>query len=230
MKVLGIIPARGGSKGVPRKNIKLLGGKPLIAYTLDAVLKSNILHHVVSTDDEEIAEISKNFGGNVPFIRPPEIATDTASSLDVAIHALNMMEHINNIKYDAIMLLQPTTPFRNENDINQSIIIMDDSDADSVISVVDVGGTHPARMKFVRDGYLIDPDFVEEREGQNRQELEPMYIRNGGIYLSKKNVLMSGSFKGKNSKAYIMPEERSVNIDTFTDFEYAEWILSKKQK
>ena len=103
------------------------------------------------------------------------------------------------------------------------------SGADSVISVTDVGGTHPARMKFIVDGNLIDPPFVEAFEGQNRQELPPMYIRNGGIYLTKVDTIRKGSFKGKISKALVMPEKKSVNIDNIDDFEFAEWLMSKRQ-
>lgn len=207
MRILGIIPARGGSKGLPGKNIKLLNGTPLIAYTIKEALNSNLDEFIVSTDSEEIAEVARNYGGKVPFLRPAEIATDNASSLDVVLHALDFMKEHENKEYDAIMLLQPTTPYRDSADINQAINLLISSDADSVISVTDVGGTHPARMKFIVDGNLIDPPFVEAFEGQNRQELPPMYIRNGGIYLTKVDTIRKGSFKGNISKALVMPEK-----------------------
>ncbi len=229
MRILGIIPARGGSKGLPGKNIKLLNGTPLIAYTIKEALNSNLDEFIVSTDSEEIAEVARNYGGKVPFLRPAEIATDNASSLDVVLHALDFMKEHENKEYDAIMLLQPTTPYRDSADINQAINLLISSDADSVISVTDVGGTHPARMKFIVDGNLIDPPFVEAFEGQNRQELPPMYIRNGGIYLTKVDTIRKGSFKGNISKALVMPEKKSVNIDNIDDFEFAEWLMSKHQ-
>lgn len=229
MRVLGIIPARGGSKGLPGKNIKLLNGIPLIAYTIKEALNSNLEEFIVSTDSEEIAEVARNYGGKVPFLRPAEIATDNASSLDVVLHALDFMKEHEGKEYDAIMLLQPTTPYRDREDINQAINLLMSSGADSVISVTDVGGTHPARMKFIVDGNLIDPPFVEAFEGQNRQELPPMYIRNGGIYLTKVDTIRKGSFKGKISKALVMPEKKSVNIDNIDDFEFAEWLMSKRQ-
>lgn len=228
MKILGIIPARGGSKGLPGKNIKLLNGIPLIAYTIKEALNSKLDACIVSTDSEEIAQVARNYGGNVPFIRPAEFATDNASSVDVVIHAIDFMKTHYNQEYDAIMLLQPTTPFRNSEDINQAIDILVSSNADSVISVTDVGGTHPARMKFIVDGNLIDPPFVEAFEGQNRQELKPMFIRNGGIYLTRIDVIKGGSFKGTISKALVMPQKRSVNIDDIDDFEFAEWLLNKQ--
>lgn len=228
MKVLGIIPARGGSKGVPRKNIKLLGGKPLIAYTIEAALESGLDSVVVSTDDEEIAEIAKEYRAEVPFMRPGNLASDTAASMPVAIHALHEMERINDTLYDAVMLLQPTTPFRTSADIDEAIRLIEEKQSDSVISVVDVGGTHPARMKYLKNDFLIDPPFCEAKEGQNRQELEPMYIRNGAIYLTRRDVLLKGTYKGNSCVALIMPSLRSVNIDTLFDFDYAEWLHTKQ--
>ena len=228
MKILGVIPARGGSKGVPRKNIKNLGNIPLIGHTIKAALESNIFKLVVSTEDAEIAEISLKLGANVPFKRPIQFAQDNSSSIDVAINALLETEKIYNEQYDAIMMLQPTTPFRNKIDINNSIdILLNNSDADSVISVVNVEGHHPARMKYINNNILIDPDFCEKQENQNRQELVPMYIRNGAIYLTKRNILLQNSLKGHKSYAYIMPLERSINIDNQNDFDYAKWLLQK---
>ena len=229
MRVLGIIPARGGSKGLPGKNIKLLNGIPLIAYTIKEALNSNLEECIVSTDSDEIAQIARNFGGKVPFLRPAEFATDQASSVDVVLHALDFMREHEGKEYDAIMLLQPTTPFRDSEDINEAINILLNSDADSVISVTNVGGSHPARMKFIADGNLIDPPFVEAFEGQNRQELPPMYIRNGGIYLTRIDTIKNWSFKGNISKALVMPEKKSVNIDNIDDFEFAEWLMNKHQ-
>lgn len=230
MKILGIIPARGGSKGVPRKNIKLLGGKPLIAYTIEEALKSKLTRVIVSTEDKEIAEVAKAYGADVSFMRPMELATDNASSIHVVQHALKEIETIGNTIYDAIMLLQPTTPFRIANDINEAINKFKSERCDSVISVVNVGGTHPARMKYIENGVLIDPPFSENYEGQNRQELIPMYIRNGAIYLTRKETILKNSFKGDKSLALTMPELRSVNIDTLEDFEYAQWIFDKIKK
>ena len=230
MSILGIIPARGGSKGINRKNLTFLGGRPLISYTIDAAINSNIDELIVSTDDEEIALVSKTLGATVPFLRPKEIATDNSNSIDVAIHGLNQMEKITNSIFDSIIYLQPTTPFRNSNDINNCLdIINDQKQKDSVISVVNVEGYHPARMKFIEKGLLIDPDFCETEENQNRQELKPMYIRNGAIYLTKRETLLSGSFKGNLSIAYKMPHERSINIDSNQDLDFAKWQLIKNK-
>ena len=231
MSILGIIPARGGSKGINRKNLTFLGGKPLISYTIDAAINSNIDELIVSTDDEEIALVSKTLGAAVPFLRPKGLATDNSNSIDVAIHGLNQMEKITNSIFDSIIYLQPTTPFRNSNDINNCLdIINEQKQKDSVISVINVEGYHPARMKFIEKGLLIDPDFCETEENQNRQELKPMYIRNGAIYLTKRETLLSGSFKGNLSFAYEMPRERSINIDSNQDLDFAKWQLIKNKK
>jgi CMP-N,N'-diacetyllegionaminic acid synthase len=228
MNILGIIPARGGSKGVPGKNIKLLAGKPLIAHSIGAALNSELARLIVSTDDEAIAEVAKLYGAEVPFIRPAELASDHARSLDVSTHALLSMEELDGVKYDAIMLLQPTTPFRTTADINEAIaLIRNNPNADSVISVVDVEGHHPARMKFLDKGVLVDPPFCEAYENQNRQELTPMYIRNGALYLTKRETILQKSYKGNTCLALVMPAIRSSNIDTLHDFDYAEWIHSK---
>lgn len=230
MKILAIIPARGGSKGVPQKNIKNLNEKPLIAYTINTALKSNVLSHVlVSTDDYKIRDVALEFGADVPFLREPEFATDHAPAIPMLKHVLINAERYYNISFDAVLMLQPTSPFKTVFDIDNSInMLLETSDADSVISVVSVGAYHPARMKFIRNGVLIDPEFCEAYENQPRQELEPMYIRNGAIYLVRRNTLIiNNSLKGRKSLAYLMPPERSINIDTFEDFEKAEELMSK---
>jgi CMP-N,N'-diacetyllegionaminic acid synthase len=228
MKILGIIIARKGSKGIPGKNKKLLSGIPLISYTINAAIQSDLFKVIISTDDDDVIEIAKKVGLDVPFKRPAELASDSAKSIDVVVHALNEVERIFGEKYDAVMMLQPTNPFRTIEDINQAIALLKNHpDADSVISVVDVLAHHPARMKYIQNGFLIDPPFCEQYENQNRQELIPMYIRNGAIYLTRCNILLQKSFKGAKSLALVMPPERSINIDTLSDFAMAEYQMNK---
>lgn len=228
MRILGIIPARGGSKGVPGKNIKMLAGKPLVVHTIESARASELSKVIVTTDDDVIKQVAERAGAQVPFVRPAELANDTARSIDVAKHALLTMEKMDHVTYDAIMLLQPTTPFRTATDINQAInLLSNNPDSDSVISVVDVAAHHPARMKYINNGVLIDPPFCEAYENQNRQELTLMYIRNGAIYLTKRDTLLANSYKGKTCHALIMPPQRSINIDTLHDFDYAEWMYQK---
>lgn len=228
--VLGVIPARGGSKGVPRKNLIHLLNKPLIEYTIKEALDSHHLDKViVSTDDEEIAEISKSLGAEVPFVRPAELATDSALSIDVVIHALKTMGELDQKKYQIIVMLQPTTPFRTSNDIDNGIELLLRGGVDSVISVVNVGAHHPLRMKrIIHDGWLINYIEQGKEDMRPRQELPPVYIRNGSLYITWRNVILSGSFVGTNCKAYIMPPERSVNIDTKFDIILAEYLLKER--
>ena len=227
MRVLAIIPARGGSKGVPGKNIRDLGGKPLIAHTIECALQATrVTRTVVSTDDETIAEIARQYGADVPFMRPLDLATDRALAIPVIQHALETTERLDGTTYDAIVMLQPTTPFRTAADLDAALELLEKSGADSVISVVDVEGHHPARMKYLDGDRLMDPPFCEAVENQPRQELRPMFLRNGAIYATRRDVVLSGSFKGEDCRGYVMPHDRSVNIDTLGDYRQAEWLLA----
>ena len=228
LRVLGVIPARGGSRGLPGKNIAPVAGKPLLAYTLEAArAAAGRARCVLSSDDETILRVAREWGGDVPFVRPAELATDEAPMLPVLLHAL---DHVPG-PFDAVMILQPTTPLRRPEDIDAAIrLLADDPAADAVISVVKVGDHHPARMKSIRDGVLVDPPFAELFEGQRRQELPELYLRNGAIYLTRTRVLREErSLKGRRCLAYVMPEERSVNIDGALDLLLAEAVLHQQQ-
>ena len=158
-------------------------------------------------------------------MRPAELADDVISPIYTVLHVLDELEKLGDQPYNAVMMLQPTTPMRTAEDIDEALRLLESTGSDSVISVVDVGATHPARMKYLKDGKLIDPPFCEAYENQRRQELEPMYIRNGAIYLTRTEILRSKSFKGKDCRALIMPSQRSVNIDTLEDFRFAQWTI-----
>ncbi len=218
-KILGVIPARGGSKGIPNKNIIDVGGEPLIYYTIKAGSDSKMLTHcVVSTESDEIERVAKACGGDVPFKRPKDLSSDNAVSMPVMKHAIRFMEKKQKCKYDIVVMLQPTTPLRLAEDIDNSLILLEETKADAVISVVDVGANHPLRMKRVVDGRLINYIDQGYENMQPRQELPPVYIRNGAIYAVKRDVLMENdSWVGDDVRAYIMPTERSVNIDAIQD-------------
>jgi CMP-N,N'-diacetyllegionaminic acid synthase len=218
-KVLAVIPARGGSKGIPNKNIININNKPLINFSIETALKSKFIDDlVVSTDSIKIAKIAEKAGAKVPFLRPKKLATDKAISLPVILHALEFMEKSNNINYDIIIMLQPTTPLRETKDIDQCLSTLIDKNVDSVISVVNVGGYHPLRMKRIVGENLvnyIDQGFEDMRP---RQELPDVYIRNGAIYVStRKTILEDKSFSGKNTFPYVMSSEKSINLDTDDD-------------
>lgn len=229
MRVLGLVPARGGSKGVPRKNIRHVCGRPLLHYTADAALGARRLARVVlTTDDAEIAEVGRACGLEVPFLRPPELAEDATPMMPVVHHALRWLAERGDA-FDAVCLLSACTPLRRAEDIDGAVALLEHTGADSVISFVEVGDKHPARMKFVGDdGRVTDPPFAEATEGQRRQDLPRMYLREGSIYLTRTAVLLEqGSFKGGDCRAWIVPENRACNVDSEIDLLLAETLLAR---
>ena len=227
-KILGVIPARGGSKSVPRKNLALLNGKPMMYYTILAAQESEMLSNfVVSSEDHEIIKVAQQYGAPAPFIRPAELATDEAPSLPVVQHAVREMEEREGISYDYIVMLQATSPLRTGADIDAALKKLIATGADSVVSVVRVAHHHPARMRFIENDVLIQLPMGETKELQRRQDLPPVYIRNGAIFATKRDVVMEkNSFLGQISRPYVMPESRSVNIDTKVDFMVAEVMMN----
>ena len=232
-KVLAVIPARGGSKGVPRKNIRMVGGKPLIAYTIDAALAvKNRLHRlIVSTDDAEIAAMAQDYGAEVPFMRPVELGGDKVPMVPVLKHAIQTIEELDGIKLEWVLLLQPTCPFRAPEDILAALELAAAGGCDSVISVVRVLAHHPILMKKIENDRLL-PFMIEEIEGTRRQDYNPpAYMRNGSIYLTRRDNLMNNnSIWGKVIRPYIMPEERSVNVDSEMDMKLVEFMLQDRQQ
>jgi len=209
------------------KNLALLLGKPLLAYTAEAALASRKLTRtVLSTDDEQIAQVGRELGLDVPFMRPAELAGDDVPTLPVLQDVVRKLEARGEV-YDAILTLQPTNPLRRTKDIDGAIDLLEQTGADSVISFVDVGERHPARMKWIdANGQVSDPPFAEVFEGQPRQQLKKLYLREGSIYLTRRSVLMQqNSLKGNDCRAWIVPEERARNIDTPFDLRIAEQIL-----
>jgi CMP-N,N'-diacetyllegionaminic acid synthase len=229
-KILAVIPARGGSKGLPRKNILKINGCPLIEYTINAALEANGLTDVVvSTDDSEIAEISKALGAQVPFMRPGELASDMSQSAPVVVHAMKEMEEIKGYRYHAIMMLQPTSPLRTSDHIEKALELFFSQECDSVVSVASVGGVHPFRMKKLVGDQLvnyIDQGFWDMRP---RQVLPDIYIRNGSIYMIRRDILIEkGQLIGKKCLGLVMSDEESVNIDSPLEFKLAELLFKEK--
>ena len=227
--ILAVIPARGASKGIPRKNIVKINDRPLIDYTIQAALQvSRINDVVVSTEDKEISTISKELGAQVPFIRSDHLATNQMQSAPVIIDTLNQMERLKSIKYDAVLMLQPTSPLRTSKHIDEALDLFFSQECDSVVSVVSVGGTHPFRMKRLVGNQLvnyIDQGFWDMRP---RQALPPAYIRNGSIYLIKRDVLIKEEqLIGKKCLGMVMSDEESINIDSPLDLKLAELLLGQ---
>jgi len=231
MKILAVIPARGGSKGVPRKNIRTLGDKPLIAWAIDVALAVKPLLHrvIVSTDDQEIAGAAQAYGAEVPFMRPADLAADRSPMIPVLKHAIQFVEEQDQTRLDWVLLLQPTAPFRLAEDLKNVIELAAQGGCDSVISVVQVFSTHPILMKKIEDNRLL-PFCIEEKEGTRRQDYQPAaYMRNGAIYLTRRdNVMEKSSIWGGHIRPYVMPEERSVNVDSEMDFMLAEFMVQKR--
>lgn len=227
MKVLGLIPARGGSKGVPRKNIKLLCGKPLLAYTVESALQAKCLSKVIlSTEDEEIAKIGKSLGVEVPFMRPEELASDTAATLPVVLHAVQALE-VKGERFDAVCLLQPTNPLRRAEDIDRCVELLKKTGADSVISVLPV--PHEYNPKWVywetTDGNLI-LSTGESEPISRRQDLPPAFHREGSIYVIETRALLKyRNLYGKKVLGYKMEPKNAINIDTIEDWGIAENLI-----
>ena len=233
--VLAVVTARGGSKGLPGKNLRELGGKPLIAWTIEAGLQSRRIDRLIlSTDDEEIAEVGRRFGADVPFIRPAELATDTSHHPEVMIHAAQFVAEDAAVDYDVILLLQPTVPFRTGAHIDQSIELFLRSGAESLIALKTQD--YPPWWMFQLEGERIRPAF-EWKPGVNvfnmeRQEFPAVYRPNGAIYLTwTQSLIVNKRLVDPADCAYfIMDQAASVDIDTLTDFTLAEAMLADARR
>lgn len=231
MKILTIIPARGGSKGVPKKNIKLLNGKPLIYWTLKQCdFLQDLTDVLISTDSEEIAEVCNKFGYIVKGLRPKDLAGDEVETLDVLNYELQKQENDLKFKYDYVLLLQPTCPLRKAKHIKECLSLLD-GEFDSIVSIKNVEGDHPHRMKKIVGNKLVN--YVEQgfEDMRPRQKLPPVYIRNGAIYITKSELIRSKtSLVGENCGFYEMNQIESINIDNLSDFYAAESLMKYEMK
>ena len=222
-RILALIPARGGSKGVPRKNIYPLCGKPLIAYTIEAALQSGCCDSVVvSTDDAEIAAVARQYGADVPFMRPESLSLDNTKTIDVEQHALRMLEEQGRV-YDWIILLQPTSPLRDAQDIQNAIRTMAQTGCASLASVSPVQD-HPMLIRTV-DKQLRLRKLLDMSSDVRRQDFPQYYRVNGAIYINTAQDIYAGVSQNDNDFAYVMTPEHSVDIDSHIDFAIAEYYL-----
>jgi N-acylneuraminate cytidylyltransferase len=226
-KIIAIIPARGGSKGIPRKNIRLLAGKPLIVYTIEAALKSKYLDRViVSTEDREIAEISKKYGAET-IKRPKTLARDGAKTIDAIFHLLSVLKK-EKCEPKIIILLQPTSPLRTVNDINKAVEFFLENKCKSVISVCEPDHSFYGLLKIEKK--YLKPIFHWKYFKQRRQTLPKTYIPNGAIFISAPKTLKKyKSFYNNKILPFTMPLERSIDIDNEIDFFIAESYLNNKK-
>ncbi len=228
--MLAIIPARGGSKGLPRKNIRLLCGLPLICHTIKTALSSNSIKKViVSTDDDEIAAVAKSCGAEVPFMRSTNLANDTSMVMDTYFDVVDRVAEETSQPVETFVALLPTVPLRLPEDIDEAINIFNFNNADSVISVVKASVPVHWYRRISKEGILRNylPEFNAIK---NRQELEQTYVPNGAVYVFRTKVLRSTrQYYTKKTYPYIMPNERSADIDDLLDFEWAEYLLNKQK-
>jgi CMP-N,N'-diacetyllegionaminic acid synthase len=225
--VLAVITARGGSKGLPGKNTKILGGKPLIFYTIKIAKKSKLITDlIVSTDSSDIARIAKKYGAEVPFIRPKKLAGDKTTHTQVMRHAIAFMEKKLKVIFDYVVILQPTSPFRIPEDIDGTLKLLIETKADSAVSMVEIEAKeHPLKMKKL-SGNKVEPYYMPEPEGMRRQDLPVVYKRSGAVYAMRRDLIMEEKhlFGGK-VVGFVVPKERSIDIDTYFDWVKAIYIL-----
>ena len=223
MNLLSLIPARGGSKGIPRKNIRKLSGKPLIAWSIEAAQKSSFVDRiVVSTDDEEIAIIARSYGAEVPFLRPTELSRDDTPGIAPVLHALEQFPEV-----EQILLLQPTSPLRTTADIDGIVKMFREVQAPAAVSICE-SSKHPNWMFSCGKDGTLSP-FTDNPIATLRQDLPKVYTLNGALYLAKTDwIQQNRSFLSPETLGYVMPPERSADIDTLLDWEWVELLMSKK--
>lgn len=227
MRVLGLIPARGGSKGIPGKNIRLLCGQPLLAYTVQAAQAAQGLDHLIlSTDDPTIAQVGHGLGVRVPFLRPAALARDESPTLPVVLHAVRFLEAQGQV-FDAVCLLQPTNPLRTSNLIDHCLRLLAESDASAVMTVLPVPAKYnPHWTYFQTEAAYLHPVLPHAQPITRRQDLPPAYHREGGVYVVRRDVLLEQkSLYGERVMGVPVEPHQSINLDTEDDWQRAEALL-----
>jgi len=227
---LAIIPARGGSKGLPGKNIKELCTKPLIAWSIEAGLKSSYIDEVmVSTDDQGIADIAKTYGANVPFLRPDDLASDTATSFDAVKHTIDYYKNVLHKTYDYIVLLEPTSPLRESSDIDNAIEQLLSSEADSIVGISKTEDQNPAFLiKKNRQNFITGYENADMKV-LRRQDIQDVYFFEGTVYISQTNALLTQkTFYHSQTIGYEVPKYKSLEIDDMDDFIMVEAMMKHK--
>jgi len=223
LSILAIIPARGGSKGIPRKNIKPLMGEPLVGWSIDAAKQASCIDRIiVSTEDEEVASVARGLGADIPFMRPAELAADETPSIYPVLHAIEQLP-----EYDWVLLLQPTSPLRTHADIEAIWQLCQDRNSPSAVSVTEVG-KHPYWMYQSDAAHRLEPFIKGRPDVLRRQDLPAAYALNGALYLARTDWLLEQeNFIGPETLGYIMPSERSVDLDTPQDWRWVEFLIEQ---
>lgn len=230
MAILGIIPARKGSRRVPGKNKMDFCGKPLISYVIESALSAKSLDCiVVNSDDEDILHLAENYSGIIPLKRPKELAGDKSLAIEYVHHTLQYLKR-NNQEFDIVVILQPTSPFTLPEDIDGTVNLLHNSGADAAVSVMELDhATHPLKMKTMEGDKLL-PYLEEEKGRMASHELQSIFVRNGSVYATTIETIWQNEIIGKDCRGYVMPAERSMDINSPIDFEFAEFLFKKMQK
>lgn len=227
INILGIIPARAGSKRVPGKNMRLLNGKPLVAYALAAALDSRRLTAIaVSSDDESILSFASEYNANIHCIhRPDYLSTDQSTALEYTQHALKFLEEKASLKFDLIVIIQATSPFTTGADIDSVLECLEVTNADCAASVRSVPhDIHPIKFKRIKNGLLVP--FIEPENGRMAtHQLESVYVRNGAVYATRIDLIQKNQLLNEHCAAFIMPDERSLDINTEMDLRFAQFLM-----
>ncbi len=229
MRVLGIVPARGGSKRLAQKNLRRLAGKPIVEWVIEAAIGSDRINRlVVSSDDSEILKIAEVYCKVTAIRRPAKLATDTSPAIDYVRHALKKIESGGDEKFDAVAILQPSSPLTRPEDIDGTIELLEASGADTAVSVVEVAhDLHPAKFKVMQGDRLM-PYYEQEQGRMAAHELPKVYVRNCSVYATRRHVIDEGKIIGDDCRGYVMPRERSIDINDELDLAFAEFLLTRR--
>jgi CMP-N,N'-diacetyllegionaminic acid synthase len=229
VKTLAIIPARGGSKRVPGKNLRPLAGKSLVARSIETVLASKTIDRlVVSSDSEEVLDIARTYRDNIALKRPSEISGDLAPAIDYVRHALEVLEANSQTHFEAVVIIQPSSPFTLAEDIDATVSLLENSGADTAVSVVEVDhALHPAKFKVMEQDRLL-PYFEEEGGRMAAHELPKVYVRNCSVYATQRATIDAGEIIGSDCRGYLMPRERSIDINDELDWKFCEFMLTQR--
>jgi CMP-N-acetylneuraminic acid synthetase len=228
MRTLGIIPARGGSQRVPGKNKRMLAGKPLVSWVVEAALKTRKLERiVVSSDDEEILSLAESYSPSLALRRPDEISGDQSPAIEYVRHALTSLESEGEVRFDVVVILQPSSPLTLAEDIDAVLDLLERTQADTAVSVVQLDhAIHPAKLKLMQGDRLI-PYLENEKGRMATRELPEIFVRNCAVYATSRQVIESGVIIGDDCRGYVMPRERSIDINEEMDLVFAEFLLNK---
>jgi len=227
MRILGIVPARGGSKRLQRKNLCLVGGKSLVARAIETALAATELDRVVvSSEDAEILSVAEAYGPGIALRRPDSMSTDTSLAIEYVQHALATLE-LTEPRYDAVAIIQPSSPLTRPQDIDATVRLLRTSGAESSVSVSKIDQTiHPFKLKVLEGDHLLP--YLEDENGRMAQhQLPSLYARNGSVYVTRRDVIESGQLLGHDCRAHVMPREYSVDINDEIDLQFAEFLLER---